>query len=288
MKIKNKFQLTLIVIFLSGIIGVGYYFLFSKINSAGNTVADDVFGWEFPVAKFPPVGSGSQFAYSSIRLSPAIPTGLPVRLKIPIIGVDSAIEDAFITPEGRMDVPAGSVNVAWFALGPHPGDVGSAVIGGHFGIRNGVKFVFFDLDKLKIGDKVYIVNDRGETLAFQVRLIKLFDRTADATTVFTSSDGLAHLNLITCEGIWNKTNGNYPERRVVFTDLIKEVKIVDTIIRPSFVKLILAKPALPPIVKPALPSAAIITPEPAPFSSSFLPVIFLLVLIAFISRIIFL
>ena len=142
--------------------------------------------------------------------------------------MDSAIEDALITPDGRMDVPAGSVNVAWFALGPHPGQVGSAVIGGHFGISNGVKFVFYDLDKLKVGDKVYIENDKGDTLAFQVRRIQLFDRNADATTVFTSNDGLAHLNLITCEGIWNQVNDSYPQRLVVFTDAIPEEAITPT------------------------------------------------------------
>ena len=67
---------------------------------------------------------------------------------------------------------------------------------------------------LKVG------RSKGDTLAFQVRKIQLFDRNADATTVFTSEDGLAHLNLITCEGIWNKVNDTYPERRVVFTDRI--------------------------------------------------------------------
>ena len=119
-----------------------------------------------------------------------------------------------------MDVPIGSVNVAWFSLGPHPGQTGSAVIGGHFGIENGVPFVFYNLDKLKIGDKIYIVDDNNSTLAFQVRSIKSFDRNADSTTVFTSSDGLAHLNLITCEGVWNQVNGNYPLRLVIFTDAI--------------------------------------------------------------------
>src|SRR3989344_9500143 len=144
----------LILVFILGLLGFGYYFLFSKPDLAGNTVADNAFGWKFPVAEFPLVGpNGDKLAYSSIRNPGVIPEGLPVRLKIPIIGVDSAIEDALITPDGRMDVPQGSVNVAWFSLGPHPGEVGSAVIGGHFGIRSGVPFVFYNLDKLKVGDK---------------------------------------------------------------------------------------------------------------------------------------
>ncbi len=214
----------LLVVFCVGVAGAAFYFLLLPQRNPSKpafTVSGNGFGWKYPVAKFPEVGpTGEQIAYSDIRDPGGIPQGLPVRLQIPVISVDSAIEDALITPDGRMDVPSGSVNVAWFALGPHPGQVGSAVIGGHFGITNGVPFVFYNLDKLKIGDTIYIIDDRGGTLAFVVRSIKSFDRNADATTVFTSDDGLAHLNLITCEGIWNQVNGNYPQRLVIFTDAI--------------------------------------------------------------------
>ncbi len=224
MKIKIPSKLIMIAVFFAGIAGGGYYFLSSPYPSDSKPVtvlSDESFGWKFPVAKFPSTGSSQNLiAYSDIRDPGGIPQGLPVRLKIPRLGVDSAIEDALITPDGRMDVPAGSVNVAWFALGPHPGQEGSAVIGGHFGIQNGVPFVFYDLDKLNVRDKIYIVDDKGDTLAFIVRSISSFDRNADATTVFTSHDGLAHLNLITCEGIWNQINGNYPQRLVIFTDAL--------------------------------------------------------------------
>lgn len=182
---------------------------------------DPSFGWKIPEVQTQPGGRVTGIdAYSSIRDPGGIARGLPVRLIIPIINVDSAIEDAYITPDGRMDVPAGSVNVAWYALGPRPGQIGSAVIGGHFGIKDNVPFVFYDLDKLKVGDKAYIVDDNGETLAFVAKSIRLFKRNDDATPVFLSNDGLAHLNVITCEGIWNKVNDSYPDRRVVFMDAI--------------------------------------------------------------------
>lgn len=242
-KSKRLFKIMLIALICTAALGAGFYFLAPPSRSQDGPVSvlpDALFGWKipqlgqdnskstlsdsvigagYPVPRFPITGP-NDIAYSDIRDPGGIPQGLPVRLKIPFIGVDAAIEDALITADGRMDVPAGSVDVAWFALGPHPGQVGSAVIGGHFGILKGVKFVFYDLDKLKAGDKVYIVDDKGKTLAFQVRMIKLFNRDADATTVFTSSDGVAHLNLITCEGLWNQVKGVYPERRVVFTDAI--------------------------------------------------------------------
>ena len=217
MEIKKIFKFAAVLLVIA-IIGFSYYYLFIKpANESANNFSESLFGWKFPVAKFPSTGS-QQLSYSDIRDPGGTPQGLPVRLKIPVIGVDSAIEDALITKDGRMDVPADSVNVAWFSLGPHPGKEGSAVIGGHFGIKDGVPFVFYKLDELKVGDKVYIVNDENNTLTFVVKSISLFDRNADATNVFTSSDGLAHLNLITCEGVWNKVNNNYPERRVVFTD----------------------------------------------------------------------
>jgi len=236
MKKRTLALLIVIIVFVGGIVIGGSYFALSPTSATSNVVTsaltetaakvvkpDKLFGWKFPVAKFPLTGTlsnGNLIAYSSIRDPGGVPQGLPVRLQIPIIGVDSLIEDATITPDGRMDVPAGSVDVAWFALGPHPGQVGSAVIGGHYGIENGVPFVFYQLNKLKVGDKVYIIDDKNDTLAFVVRKIESFDRNADATPVFTSSDGLAHLNLITCEGVWNQVNGNYPQRLVVFTDQI--------------------------------------------------------------------
>lgn len=223
---RKTLALIAIGIFAVGAVGTEYYFLlrpqFSRHIPVVAISGNGGFGWKYPVVRFPTTGPGEEIAYSSIRDPGGIPEGLPVRLKIPAIGVNSAIEDALITPDGRMDVPAGTKNVAWFALGPYPGREGSAVIGGHYGMYqdNRGPTVFYYLDQLKIGDKIYIENDQGDTLVFQVRDIKLFERDTDATTVFTSDDGLSHLNLITCEGLWNKINDSYPLRRVVFTDAI--------------------------------------------------------------------
>ena len=222
MKKKNIIS----IILLATVVVAGYYFLWSPKTNPSSPVATvtNTALWKFPASatKLPSTGSvaGGDLAYSALPDPGGIPSGLPLRLQIPIIGVDSAIEDALITPDGRMDVPAGTEDVAWFALGPQPGQVGSSVIGGHYGIQNNVPFVFYDLNKLKVGDNVYTTNDQGETFKFVIRSIKSFGLNDDATTVFTSKDSLAHLNLITCEGIWNAVNGNYPDRLVIFTDLV--------------------------------------------------------------------
>lgn len=193
----------------------------NNLEQPPTDITDDSFGWKFPVNTFPITGlDGQPIAYSTLRNNSGSHLGLPVRLQIPVIGVDAAIEDALITPDGRMDVPAGSKNVAWFAPGPHPGDVGSAVIGGHYGIERGTPFVFYKLNQVKVGATIKIINDRNETKSFVVTRTQSFGRNDDATTVFTSGDGKAHLNLITCEGVWNKVNGNYPQRLVLFTDAL--------------------------------------------------------------------
>jgi len=152
---------------------------------------------------------------------PASPVGKPARFKIPNINVDAPVEYVGLTSDGAMDVPKGPDNVAWFNLGPRPGENGSAIMVGHYGRwKNGSGSVFDNLNKLVKGDKIYVKNDKDKTITFVVRAIKLLDRKADATEVFTSDDGLAHLNLVTCEGVWNRSNNSYPERRVIFTNAV--------------------------------------------------------------------
>ena len=146
MKIKANLKSITIVVFLIGVAAAIAYLIFLPEISRYKTLSESLdrsLGWKFPVTKSNLAGSGLKAdAHSNLRDAGGVPQGLPVRLKIPIINVDSAIEDALITPDGKMDVPAGSVNVAWFALGPPPGQVGSSVIGGHFGIKSGIPFVF--------------------------------------------------------------------------------------------------------------------------------------------------
>lgn len=145
--------------------------------------------------------------------------GLPVRLKIPTIEVDATVEQVGLTPGGAMDTPKGPDNVGWFNLGTRPGDEGSAVMAGHYGTwKNGKGSVFDNLHKLNKGDKIYIEDDKGATVAFVVRESRNYEPKADAVDVFSSDDEKAHLNLITCEGIWDKDSKSYSQRLVIFTD----------------------------------------------------------------------
>ena len=142
----------------------------------------------------------------------------PLRLKIPKLKVDAPIQYVGLTAGGAMAVPKDPNNVAWFNLGPRPGEVGSAVIAGHFGWRNNIPAVFDDLYKLRPGDTLSVEDDRGVSTTFVVRESRRYDPAADASEVFLQSDGIAHLNLVTCEGTWNVASDSYSRRLVVLTD----------------------------------------------------------------------
>ncbi|MBU1038764.1 class F sortase [Patescibacteria group bacterium] len=144
--------------------------------------------------------------------------GLPERLKIPSINVDAPIEYVGLTSDGAMDVPKDPVKVAWFNLGPRPGQSGSSVIAGHYSWKNDLPAVFDNLYKLRKGDKISVEDEKGVNIIFVVREIQIYDKNEDASDVFDSSDGKAHLNLITCTGVWNKAEKTSSGRLIVFTD----------------------------------------------------------------------
>lgn len=144
--------------------------------------------------------------------------GLPVRLKIPSINIDAAIEYVGLKANGEMGVPKDTANVAWFKLGSRPGENGSAVIAGHFGVlENGEGSVFDNLKKLGRGDKIYVEDEKGTTITFVVREKRSYEADEDASGVFSSNDGKSHLNLVTCQG-WNIVSESYTKRLVIFTD----------------------------------------------------------------------
>lgn len=150
------------------------------------------------------------------------PVGRPARLKIPKINVNASVEHVGLAQNGEMGVPKGPAGVAWLNLGPRPGEKGSAVIDGHFGWKNGIPAVFDNLYKLRKGDKIYIEDEKGVISTFVVRELRRYGEHDDASAAFGSVDGKEHLNLITCEGAWDKTKKSYSNRLVVFTD--KEIK----------------------------------------------------------------
>lgn len=205
MKILSKQKSSIII--STGII-LSAVFLFYLFLKNSNSFALEQVKNNF----VPPVVNAESLPQNKIN------SELPTRLRIPEINVDAYVENVGLTLDKAMDTPKDINNVAWYNLGPRPGDIGSAVIAGHYGWKDGKSSVFDNLYKLQIGDKIYIENEKGKVISFIVRKIQKYDSGADAFDVFSSSDGKEHLNLITCLGTWNKTLKSYSKRLVIFTD----------------------------------------------------------------------
>jgi len=156
-------------------------------------------------------------ALNTIKL---VNSGLPIRIKIPKLSVDAAVQNVGVTTEGKMDVPSNSVDVGWFKFGPRPGEIGNAVIAGHFDGENGTSGVFDKLHLLRPGDKIHIENDKGRTTSFIVQVARTYDSAEDVPDVFGQNVG-NRLNLITCDGVWVEAQKSYTKRLVIYADIVR-------------------------------------------------------------------
>jgi sortase A len=144
--------------------------------------------------------------------------GRPVRLIIPKLGLNAAVEYVGLTTGGAMAAPPAPDTVGWYKLGPRPGNIGSAVIDGHSGYADGTVAAFDELPRLVKGDRLYVEDANGRRAAFIVTATRLYARNANASDVFASTTG-RRLNLITCTGSFDVTAGTHSERLVVFAVL---------------------------------------------------------------------
>lgn len=153
--------------------------------------------------------------------TPTVAAGVPVRIQIPSIRVNAVINSVGVTANGAMGVPKRPSETAWYEYGPKPGERGSAVIAGHVNWLYGATGVFAHLNAVKPGDKITTIDGKGVKTVFAVRSTRAIGQKEDASGIFLSYDGKAHLNLITCTGVWDATARVYSKRLVVFADKVE-------------------------------------------------------------------
>lgn len=149
--------------------------------------------------------------------------GLPVRLIIPKIDVDTKIQNVGLSQErsGEMSIPSNDTEVGWYKYGVRPGMGGSAVVAGHVSGRSVAEAVFHNLHTLAIGDEVLVVTANQARKIFRVVETRIYAHNDPTDEVFITSDGVVRLNLITCSGEWLVDEGIYNTRTVVFTEYVR-------------------------------------------------------------------
>jgi LPXTG-site transpeptidase (sortase) family protein len=147
----------------------------------------------------------------------------PVRLIIPAIDINAPVEDVGTQANADLATPTQNPwqDVGWYNLGPHPGELGSAVIDGHLDRPGGFPAVFWNLRDLHVGDEVLVKNTSGKTVRFQVTRIEFYTpQNAPIQDIFGNWGG-TFLNLITCAGDWIPSQHQTNLRLVVYTSLAK-------------------------------------------------------------------
>jgi len=163
----------------------------------------------------PSAGPNDLLRQALAIVAPAKP---PVRLKIPTINVDAAVEQVGVDSQGRVAAPARTDNVGWYKLGTAPGDAGDAVMDGHLDWYDGPA-VFWRLGKMKVGDQIMVLREDGTQAKFVVDATSVMPYDASTDGLFTKS-GPPALTLITCAGTWDRQRGTYLQRLVVHAYLV--------------------------------------------------------------------
>jgi sortase (surface protein transpeptidase) len=142
------------------------------------------------------------------------PDAVPVRLRAPVIGLDTALIRLAVGADGALQPPADYDRAGWYAAGTLPGQVGPAVVAGHVDSWTGPA-VFARLHELHPGDLVEVVrSDRSVT--FRIETVTQYpkDRFPTASVYGPTPD--AQLRLITCGGQFDTGSGSYRDNIIVY------------------------------------------------------------------------
>jgi LPXTG-site transpeptidase (sortase) family protein len=140
----------------------------------------------------------------------------PTRIMIPDINVDAVIEQVGIV-DGQMGTPEDVWAVGWYPVISGPGNFTNVVMAGHKDWWNVGPVVFWDLNLLVPGNKVYLAGEDGSGFTYVVTDSFEIDANTNAAEVVSDTGGET-LTLITCGGPFD--GAEYLQRWIVRADRI--------------------------------------------------------------------
>jgi LPXTG-site transpeptidase (sortase) family protein len=175
-----------------------------------------------PALRPPPLGTNAVPApTNTIVAAPTAaqpgPVSRPVALTIPLIGVQTQLMYLGLTSAGALQVPPLSmVAVAgWYTGSPRPGAIGSAIIVGHIDGHHETG-VFWRLNTLRRGDKIYVTRANGTLVEFRVTSVQTYLKDHFPTEDVYGPVPDPELRLITCGGAFDLATGHYLSNVVVY------------------------------------------------------------------------
>jgi LPXTG-site transpeptidase (sortase) family protein len=145
---------------------------------------------------------------------------VPVTLRIPAIGVDSAVIPLGLAPDGTVRVPPIQAHspAGWYDGSPTPGRTGPSVILGHVTVGRYGDGVFRRLSEVRAGDRILVGLKDGATASFTVDSVQTVAKSRFPTGAVYGNVGHPALRLITCGGT-RTAAGGYSDNVVVYASL---------------------------------------------------------------------
>lgn len=144
----------------------------------------------------------------------------PVRLSIPEIDVDAALEPQVVEANGVMPDPSGPEVVAVYDVSAYhpgqehrPGFGGNAILSGHVDYIRYGPAVFWDLSELEPGDEVEVLLEDGTAYRYAVVWNERWSIAEVPWERVFEVNGRDAVTLITCAGSWD--GAEYSDRRGV-------------------------------------------------------------------------
>ncbi|MFJ8731273.1 class F sortase [Streptomyces bauhiniae] len=141
---------------------------------------------------------------------------VPVRLRIPGIGVDTPVMRLGLAQDGSVQVPPITAHdqAGWYQNSPTPGRTGPSVILGHVTVGPYGDGVFRRLDRLRRGDEISVRLENGTSAEFTVTSVRTVAKAEFPTEAVYGDVDRPELRLITCGG--PRTGDGYLDNVIVF------------------------------------------------------------------------
>ncbi|MFF7715188.1 class F sortase [Streptomyces sp. NPDC007988] len=177
-----------------------------------------------PAASFGPgvpplLAAGPALRRAAVAPPGTRPRSVPVRLRIPAIGVDTPMMNLALGKNGALEVPpVDKAQLAgWYSRGPAPGEVGAAVVAGHVDTPTG-RAIFYRLGALTKGSAIQVTRLDGRTAHFAVDAVEVYAKHSFPSKKVYAGAGVPQLRVITCGGGYTKKTG-YLGNLVVYATL---------------------------------------------------------------------
>ena len=170
----------------------------------------------------PAPARGALFGSWSGPAAAALPRSVPLRVKVPSVGIDAPLIRLGLDADGAVAVPPMAVpsEAGWFTGNPTPGERGAAIIVGHVDTQYG-RAVFYPLGNVQPGALVIVDRADRRHARFRVTSVEVVDKDRFPAQRVYGTDGAGdtpQLRLITCGGAFDGTH--YADNLVVYAQLV--------------------------------------------------------------------